>query len=441
MTSNSKTIGVIGGGFGGLAAAYDLARAGHRVIVFEADSELGGLAGTFPAGGTRLEKFYHHWFTNDRHVMELIQELGLADSVHIRPTATGMYYANSLFRLASPLDVLRFTPLSLINRVRLGLLVLKARRTRDWKRLDTISAADWLRDLAGPEVYRVVWEPLLRGKFCDDAEDVSAAWFWAKLVLRGGSRGKGGNENLAYFTGGFQALADHMAAEIGRMGGQIRKSTPVTGLDVRQGRIAGLQMRDETVPCDAVVSTAAFPILAHLVKPHVEAGYAQQLNDVKYLANICLVLLLDRSLSSLYWMNVNDPGFPFVGIIEHTNFEPPETYEGQHVVYLSKYLPPSDALYRMADDDVLSFALPHIQRMFPQFRAEWVRSAHVWRAPYAQAVVSRGYAARLPGRRSPIDGLYVSTMAQIYPEDRGTNYAIREGRETARQILNDLAGG
>jgi len=441
MHPNRKTVAIIGGGFTGLAAAYELAAAGIAVTVFEADDELGGLAGTFPVGTTRLEKFYHHWFTNDRHVLELVAQLDADDQVHIRPTATGMYYANRLFRLAAPLDLLRFTALSLLDRIRLGLLVFKARMHKDWEALDDISAADWLRRLAGPTVYRVVWEPLLAGKFGDHAENISAAWFWAKLVLRGGSRGKGGNENLAYFTGGFQALADRMAAAIEAKGGTIHRASPVGGLVSENGRIVGLRCGNRTVACDAILSTVALPVLAQLVDAHAPSAYVADLRKVGYLANICLVLLLDRSLSGLYWMNVNDPDFPFVGIIEHTNFEPPESYGGQHVVYLSKYLPPSAPLYRMDDDEVLAFALPHIQRMFPKFQREWIRSAHVWRAPYAQAVVSRGYSRLVPKLRAPVDGLYVATMAQIYPEDRGTNYAVRDGRAAARAMLADFSGG
>jgi len=191
-------VGIIGGGFCGLAAAYELGRRGMRATVLEQDTEVGGLAGSFDVGGERLEKFYHHWFTNDRHVMELIEDLGAADQVLLRPTRTGVYYANRFHKLSTPLDLLRFSALPFADRIRLGLLTLRARRVRDWRALEQRSASEWLRELGGERVYRVVWEPLLRGKFGDVADEVSAVWIWNKLKLRGGSRGKGGAEQLAY---------------------------------------------------------------------------------------------------------------------------------------------------------------------------------------------------------------------------------------------------
>src|SRR4051812_14128139 len=189
---------VIGGGFTGLAAAWELVNRGMRVTVCEADSELGGLAGSFEVGGTRLEKFYHHWFTNDRHVIDLVHELGRDDEVLHRPTRTGMYFAHRFFRLSTPQDVLRFSPLRLRNRIRLGLLALRARRVRDWRALEELTAEEWLTRLGGPEVFRVVWQPLLEGKFGPYAQEISAVLFWNKLKLRRGRRGEAGGAVLGH---------------------------------------------------------------------------------------------------------------------------------------------------------------------------------------------------------------------------------------------------
>jgi protoporphyrinogen oxidase len=190
-------VAIIGGGFAGLSAAWELVQRGVRVTVCEADEEVGGLAGSFDVGGTRLEKFYHHWFTSDTHVLDIVRELGHEDQVLHRPTRTGMYFAHQFFRLSTPMDVLRFTPLSLPARFRLGLLALRARRVREWKKLEDLTAEEWLVRLGGREVYDIVWKPLLEGKFGPYAPDISAVWFWNKLKLRGGSRGRGGEEILA----------------------------------------------------------------------------------------------------------------------------------------------------------------------------------------------------------------------------------------------------
>jgi protoporphyrinogen oxidase len=429
---------IIGAGFCGLAAGYELARRGVRVTLFEGDEDIGGLAGGFKVADTRLEKFYHHWFTNDEHITTLVEELGVRDQVVFRPTRTGMYYAKSFFKLSTPLDVLRFTPLPFFGRIRLGLLALRARRVQDWRRLEDLTAADWLRQMGGETVYKVVWEPLLRGKFGSAANEISAVWFWNKLKLRGGSRGKGGEEQLAYYRGGFIALADKVAEYITAHGGAIHCRTPVERLVVENGRVTGVVANGATVAADAVLATPALPIVADLVEPHVAADYAASLRRIRYLANVCLVLDLDRSLSKTYWLNVNDPTFPFVGVIEHTNFEPPESYDGHHIAYLSKYLPPDDRLYTMSDREVLDFAIPHIQRMFPGFDPSWIRACHVWRARYAQPIVEKHYSTLIPPLETPLAGLFVSSMAQVYPEDRGTNYAVREGRAAARDLSGRL---
>jgi protoporphyrinogen oxidase len=430
---------IIGAGFCGLAAGYALCKRGARVTIFEGDSEIGGLAGSFQVGPTRLEKFYHHWFTNDEHIPKLVEELGQGDQVVFRPTRTGMYYAKSFFKLSTPMDVMRFTPLPFFARIRLGLLALRARRVRDWRRLEGLTAAEWLRQMGGDTVYKVVWEPLLRGKFGDVANDISAVWFWNKLKLRGGSRGKGGEEQLAYYRGGFIALADKVAEYIVAHGGSIHCSRPVDRLVVEAGRVRGVVAGGETVLADAVLATPALPIVADLVAPHASSTYVAELRRIKYLANVCLVLDLDRSLSEIYWLNVNDPTFPFVGVVEHTNFEPPETYGGHHIAYLSKYLPPDDPLYTMTDDEVLAFAVPHIQRMFPGFETKWIRGCHVWRARWAQPVVERHYSQLIPAQETPLSGLHLCSMAQVYPEDRGTNYAVRDGRKAAVTLLESLA--
>ena len=190
---------MVGAGFCGLAAAYEFGQRGIRIPVLECDEDIGELAGNFLVGGTRLEKFYHRWFTNDGHVMRFIQELGQANRVLLRPSRTGMYYVHNFFNLSIPIDLLRFSPLPLRDRARLGQLALRARRVQDWRSLEDRTAADWLRELDGERVYRVVWEPFLRGKFGDVAEEVAAVWFWNKLKLRGGSRGKRGEERLAYY--------------------------------------------------------------------------------------------------------------------------------------------------------------------------------------------------------------------------------------------------
>ena len=439
MNLTHKTqVSIVGGGFTGLTAAYELAKSGISVTVLEAEPEIAGLAAAFNVGGEKLDRFYHHWFTNDKEVMQLIDELGLNDRVEINPTNTGVYYANNFFKLSTPWDLLNFTPLSFFDRIRLGFLALRARRVKDWMVLEDKTAHEWLRELGGDNVYRIVWEPLLKGKFGSYAEQVSAVWFWNKLKLRGGSRGKGGEERLAYFKGGFVGLADALAQRILDLGGRIETNAPVTAITFVDG-IWQTRTSNGIITSDRVIATTALPLIAGMVRSWANDSYVKCLERIQYIGNVCLVLELDRPLSKTYWLNVNDPNFPFVGVIEHTNFERAETYGGNHIVYLSKYLPHTDLMYSMTADELLDYSLPYLQKMFPKMERNWILKHHFWRARWSQPVVEKNYSKLIPPEDGPKEGFYICSMAQIYPEDRGTNYAIREGRKLGSRIAKLLA--
>ena len=439
MNLTHKTqVTIVGGGFTGLTAAYELAKSGISVTVLEAEPEIAGLAAAFNVGGEKLDRFYHHWFTNDKEVMQLIDELGLNDRVEINPTNTGVYYANNFFKLSTPWDLLNFTPLSFFDRIRLGFLALRARRVKDWMVLEDKTAHEWLRELGGDNVYRIVWEPLLKGKFGPYAEQVSAVWFWNKLKLRGGSRGKGGEERLAYFKGGFVGLADALAQRILDLGGRIETNAPVLAITPVDGAWQ-TTTSNGIITSDRVIATTALPLIAGMVPSWANNSYIKSLERIQYIGNVCLVLELDRPLSKTYWLNVNDPNFPFVGVIEHTNFERAETYGGNHIVYLSKYLPHTDLMYSMTAEELLDYSLPYLQKMFPKMERNWILKHHLWRARWSQPVVEKNYSKLIPPEDGPKEGFHICSMAQIYPEDRGTNYAIREGRKLGSRIV-DLFG-
>jgi protoporphyrinogen oxidase len=437
--AKNSQVTIVGGGFTGLAAAYELAKGGVQVTVLEAEPEIGGLAAAFDVHGEKLDRFYHHWFTNDLHVTQLIEELGLAERIEVNPTNTGVYYSNKFYRLSTPWDLLKFTPLSIFARLRLGALTLRARRVKDWKKLEDKTAHEWLTQLGGEDVYRVMWQPLLEGKFGPFAETVSAVWFWNKLKLRGGSRGKSGEERLAYFKGGFVGLAEAIAKQIQDLGGNIELNAPVKKIEKVEGRWC-LNTEQDLYSSDKVIVTTALPLLGEMIGSWAPEKYVSDLNRIQYIGNVCLVLELDRSLSSTYWLNVNDPSFPFVGVIEHTNFERPETYGGRHIVYLSKYLPHTDKLYSMSPDEFLEYALPFLKKMFPKMDRSWIKARHLWRARWSQPIVEKHYSRLIPNEDSPFEGLHICSMAQIYPEDRGTNYAIREGRRIAVKLLKQMQG-
>jgi protoporphyrinogen oxidase len=442
--STSLPVIIIGSGFTGLSAAIQLNKLGRKCMIIEGDAQVGGLAADYEmTNGYKVERFYHHWFTNDAHIMNLIHELGLAENIVLKPTNTGLYYANSIFRLSSPLDLLNFTPLSVMDRLRLGWMALAVRRVKDWRPLESITAKDWLRNMAGENVYRIIWEPLLRGKFGPYSERVGAVWFWNKLKLRGSSRGKGSAEVLAYYKGGFGALAESLGARVKNDGGEVILGSKVDRVLTQNDGSILVETSTGNYYGSAVLITPAPAIAAELLSDNSafasDVEWTQKIRSIDYLANVCLVLELKCSLSTTYWLNVNDPTFPFVGVIEHTNFESPAAYGGNHIVYLSKYLPVEHEMWSMNKDEILAYALPHIQRMFPSFKNNWILGHHVWKARFAQPIATTHYSKQIPPVKTPLKGVFMANMAQIYPEDRGTNYAIRDGRAAADLINQYLA--
>jgi protoporphyrinogen oxidase len=434
--SGRYDVAVVGGGFSGLAAAMTLARGGRRVVLVEAERTLGGLAGTFQfSDGVEVEKFYHHWFTNDRHVPDLVAQLGMADDIVTMPSRTGMYLNGRIWALSTPFDLLRFKALPLLDRLRLGISTLRVRRIEDWRSIEHLSIPEWLSPLSGRRAYDTVWSPLVTAKFGKYADHVSAVWMWKKLVLRGSTRDKAGGEQLAYFKGGFGRLAAAVGEDIRRHGGDLLTGTSVTCAEIAADRVVALETDEGRIEADEFLFTPSFTIIADLFEGSAPSDWIRSLRRVNYLGNICLVLRLSVSLSSTYWLNVNDPGFPFVGVIEHTNFDAPAHYGGDHIVYLSRYLDVDDPIWSMDDDEYLEYAILHIRKMFPQFERDWIRDHRTWRARYAQPITERNYSTYVPHSETPFRNATIATMAQIYPEDRGTNYAIRDGVRAAQELL------
>ncbi len=426
-------VAIVGGGMTGLSAADELSEHGMECTVFEKDEVLGGLAGSFKINDVYIEKFYHHLFTSDRDAVRIIEKVGLGDKMEWLPTSN-CYYVNRIYRLSSPFDLLKFTAIPFMDRVRLGLLYFRAMSVKDWKPLERITAREWLIDMAGPGVYEGVWKPLLRGKFGKYADQIAAVWIWNKLKLRGSSRGKKQEERLGYLRGGFAQAINAWEELLRRRGVRINLSSPVEEIRVEDGRAVGLVSNGQSQEFDRVLVTTAPEILMKIA-PDLPDDYRNRLSKINYLANVCLVMKLDRSLSDAYWLNVGDPSIPFTGVIEHTNMQRPEDYGGAHLAYLSRYLDHDDPYYKMSAEELFEAYLPHLQKMFNGFSRDWVKGLWAWRERYTQPVIGLRYSEIKPPFKTPIENLWLSCMAQVYPEDRGTNYAIAYGQRAAKEML------
>ena len=437
-------VGIIGAGAAGLAAAYELGLQGHRAAVYERADFLGGQASTFDVGGARLEKGYHHWFTSDTDIVDLTHEIGLGHQVRWIDSSVGTLWDGRIYPFVTPMDLLKFTPLSVLDRMRLGLTTLYLQRQKDFRKYEGITADEWLRRHSGKRGYEVFWGPMLRGKFGDDYyKDVGMAWMWGKVQTRVKSRGKGMvKEKLGYPIGSFGEVFDVLADKVREQSGDVHLSAAVEQVDARDGGAVGMRValdggsaRNERF--DAVIATTPSYLFPRLVDG-LPADYLRRLTDVNYMAAVLVILVLDRPLTKVYWLNVADRSIPFVAAIEHTNLIGPEHYGGKHIVYLSNYLSTDHPMFRMGHDEILREYLPHLRKINPDFNPSWIETSYHHRVGAAQPIIGTNYSERIPAHRTPFRGLYLANTTQVYPEDRGTNYSVRMGREVARMVMGDL---
>ena len=440
-------VGIIGGGAAGLAAAYELTKQGHYAEVFEAAPFLGGQASTFEVGGGQLERGYHHLFVSDTAMTELIHELGLGDKLAWLESKVGFYHSGRIWDFATPMDLLRFKPLTLLQRLRLGLWTFALQKTRNWQKFEGVTAQDWLTRHLGAETYRTIWEPMLRGKFGEYYDQISMTWLWGKIYLRVASREKGlQKERLGYPMGSFGEVFDRLGERIVEQGGAVHISARVNRVAVDDnGAATGLEVQlagqsAEVREYDAVIATTPSYVFTRLVSD-LPPDYLDKLVNVRYLAAVLIILTLDRPLSPKYWLNIADRSLPFVGLIEHTNMIDPALYGGRHIVYLTNYTARESDLYQKSDAELLEDFIPHLQKINPEFDRSWIREYYHHKVDGAQPIIGVNYSQRIPDHRTPIRNLYLANTTQIYPEDRGTNYSVRMGRQVAEMVVRDGAGG
>ena len=436
-------VGVVGAGAAGLAAAYDLTRAGHDVVVYESAPFIGGQASTIPVGGHPLERGYHHLFTNDKAILEIMEEMGISDAMEWYPSKVGTYVNGNVHRTTTAIDLLRFGAMPLFERIRMGLFTLRIKRIKRWQDLEGFTADDWLRRELGGKAYDILWNPLLRGKFGRFYDQVGMPWFWSKIQTRFASREGGllAKEVLGYPTGSFDVVFDKLASVIRASGSDVRLSNPVEKIiphpsenRVEVHVLEGTSRYSEEFDC-VLATVPSFTVPKIL--DEIPADYLAKLDSVKYLAAVVVILELDHPLTEFYWMNIADDKVPFLGIIEHTNMLPSKWYRGRHVVYLTNYLDREDRLFKLSRDELVKEYLAHLYRFNPGFRPSWVKEVHYNAVSAAQPIIGSNYSQQKPDHRTPFERVYLANTTQIYPEDRGTNYSIRMGREVAEMIMRD----
>lgn len=432
-------IAVIGAGIAGLSAAFDLAGSGHQVTVFEAASYTGGLAAGFKSQrwDWHLEHYYHHWFESDHDILGLINEIGQRDKVFFPRPTTSIYTDGKIYPFDSPLRMLFFPKLPLIPKIRFGLTGLYLRLSKNWQAMEKETAHNWLTRTMGQTAYKILWEPLLVGKFGEYYKQVNMAWFWARIHKR--------SIRLGYFEGGFQAFIDALTQKVTDRGARICLNTPISAIRPLPDGGFNIEFPPTVDPppgpetFDRVLVTVSPQLLSRIV-PDLPPGYLAALQQLKSMGAVVLILALKHPLTQQhYWINLpKDEGTPFLALVEHTNFIDPSHYDNDHIVYCGDYLNPDHEYFSLSKEELMARFLPYLSRFNPDFNPDWVKESWLFKTKYAQPVPPVNHSQNIPGLRTPIPGLYWASMSQVYPWDRGTNYAVEIGRRVAREIMSDV---
>jgi protoporphyrinogen oxidase len=403
-------IAVVGGGIAGLSAAYDLLAAGHQVTVYEAGSVTGGLAAGFKdeAWEWPLEHYYHHLFTSDSDIIGLVEELGFSDRLFFPRPVTSVIYQDKIVPFDSPKAWITFPGFNLLDVARFGLVSAYLRFSNPWRSLERETADAWLRRWYGDKIYET--------------------------------------PRLGYFRGGFQAFVDRLTEAVRERGGKLRLNNPVQLISPEEDGRLSLTSGDQATIFDQCLVTTS-PGLLRKMAPDLPADYAGQLAKLKSMGAVVLVLALKQQLmEKTYWLNLpadsadkSQTDIPFLALVEHTNYVDRKHYGGDHIVYCGDYVTPDHAYLDMSQQELEALFTGVLTRFNPEFRPEWIRRSWLFRTRYAQPVPAVNHSQHIPEQRTPIANLFFASMSQVYPWDRGTNYAVQIGRRTARMMLESAA--
>ena len=427
----TKKIAIIGAGFGGLSAAFDLVRAGHEVTIFEGSDHPGGLDAGFKSleWEWSVEKFYHHWFTSDHDMFEIIGELGLQDKVIRRTPKTVMYYKGKFYPFDSIPAALMYPGLSWPNKIRFGFVGMYLRLTNNWKPMEATTVDAWMRKWAGNKVYEEMWEPMLVGKFGERfAHQVNMAWMWARMHAR--------TTSLVTYAGGFQTFAEDFVRLLQEKGVHILYNTKVDAIEARDGKVQ-LTIGGKQFLFDQALVTVSPAQLAGIA-PGLSENYLKGLLELQHLGAVVMVVSLKHQLSreGYYWYNLpKKEGYPFLALVEHTNFMDKEHYNNEHIIYCGDYLENDHEYFKFSQDELLQRFIPSFKRINPEFSPDWINQAWLFKANYAQPVPFLNHSRNIPAIQTPIPGLFFASMSQVYPWDRGTNFAVEIARRAAKQMM------
>jgi protoporphyrinogen oxidase len=429
-------IGIIGGGLMGLATAFYLNKKGHQVTILEKEKEIGGLAGSEEISpGFRWDRFYHVILTTDDALLEFLDELGLSEDIGFRETKTGFYTDGQLHSMSTTWEFLKFKPLSLINKLRLGAGILYTARIKNWKRLEKMTAKAWLIRVFGRKNYEKMWEPLLRAKLGSAKDTISAAFIWSTIRRYYGTRQKSSKKEMMGCTvAGYHLILRRLNDHLLRHGTTIFEGYRAKCIEQINGKRIAIQSDNGiSFVFDRIIATTPNPTITHLSSDFSDA-FRRQLENIKYLGIVCATLLLKKSITPFYVTNLTENGLPFTGLIEVTNVMPPSILNGNSLVYLPKYVPVEDPFFKKPDQEILREFISALKKMFPGLKDEDILTSKINREPYVQPIQEIGYSEKIPSMQTGIKNFYMVNTAMIQNSNVNNNEVVKLARQAAELV-------
>jgi len=425
---------VVGGGMLGLTLAHRLAVRGRDVTVFEGADRLGGLASAWSLGPVTWDRHYHVTLYSDTALRGLLGELGLERELKWVKTRTGFYTGGRLYSMSDSLEFLRFPPLGLVDKLRLAVTILHAAGIRDWKELERIPVADWLRRWSGPRTLEKIWLPLLRAKLGEGYRETSAAFIWATIARLYAARRSGlGEERFGYVPGGYARVLERFGEVLAAEGVRVRLGQPTRRVARDPGGVAVEGADGSREVFDAAILTPATPLAARLL-PELAPEERARLEGVRYQGIVCASLLLRRPLAGFYVTNITDDGVPFTGVIEMTALVDPAQFGGHSLVYLPRYAPPDDPLFATPDAEIQRRFLKALHRMYPGFERSDLLAFQVSRVRHVFPVPTLGYSEHVPPMTTSIPGVHVVNSAHIVNGTLNVNETVQLAERAAERL-------
>ncbi|WP_042705915.1 NAD(P)/FAD-dependent oxidoreductase [Methanomicrobium mobile] len=420
--SISKKIAVIGGGPMGLTCAYCLAKKGHSVDVYEADSILGGMSAHFDFSGLDIEKYYHFVCGPDYPLFNLMKELQIFDRLRWTDTKMGLFYDGTLYKWGGPFELLSFPKAGLFLKLRYGFHVFYASKIKNWHKLDDTTSLDWIKKWEGKKGYDMFWDSLFQLKFYDLKSKISAPWLWSRLARVAKSRKSIFQERMGYISGGSIVVINALADKIKEYGGRIHTSSPVDEIVFENNAVSGIKINGQFINYDIVASTIPIQYLTKIAPslPKIDKDKLKLLDNVGV---VCVIVKLSQALTENFWLNISDNEMDIPGIIEISNLN---TELKEHVQYVPFYLHKDNPKYSLPDDYFIDKVKGYLIRVNPSITPDKVKDIRVFRYEYAQPVSTTHFLEKLPpiysdGRK----GFYMSDTAYCYPEDRSITESIK----------------